>query len=900
MPIAVSVAASAGMTGGLVFDIGLSKWWAVGGWTASMMTAAGLTFYAERSSAVETIDRAEGQRYVDQLEREPVFAGRTTLAQALCAALSDVSPADRFPRSGVETQSRASVVVVHGAAGAGKTTLALYSAHQVKRSFPDGRLYVNLRGDGSMPVSAGDALEHFLRSLGIAPTEVPRTVGDRAALFRSLAESLRILVFLDNAHSTEQIRPLIPAGPGCAVLITSRRALSVGNIGHRRMVRVALPESSDALAVLSCWAGEERVREDPATAVDIIQFCGHLPIALKIVGAKLAARPDLTLAMMRTRLEDERHRIRELRDDNESLHACLLLTYEDLSPAGQRLLGAIATLPAGRLTPWHFQLFHEADPHHEIDELVETCMVDAAGTAGDPTPSYRLHDLIRVFAAEQHGVMPPEQRHTRLRAAIEGYARTALRLAAFRAPEIATDESVSPLRELDGLLGPEWIAAEADRIVWACGKAHEVGAGEAAPRLAEALACFVDDIPIVAERVTDLFETTAAGHEPSAGAVPHPPPGTTPAPHPRSADACRRALATLLSGRRDNAAALAHLDTAPESNPYAAARAEVLRAWIVREEEGFVAAERRMTAAVEQLRRLDDRWHLAQALEMLGELRRWIGNPSDGEQCQREALAIIEEFQDVRARARLRRTLGETLGYQRRLTEAAQLLGDALGDFRQLGDRSWQARTYYSLGNVQRALGRRNEALRGFDKALRIFEQLGDPMWVGRVHNARSRVFAGLSDYVRAYADQETALQIFEEQGHDLWYAHTLRFVGWLHIRTGCHQDALVPLEQVARTTKAAGDAHSEAAARYLLGIAHRELGHFAAARTEFEAANAIFARGNYQWNHAACTQDFVRMLRAAGEHAEADRLTEALMRENPHFPNMRDRDGAVTVPDED
>jgi tetratricopeptide (TPR) repeat protein len=227
-------------------------------------------------------------------------------------------------------------------------------------------------------------------------------------------------------------------------------------------------------------------------------------------------------------------------------------------------------------------------------------------------------------------------------------------------------------------------------------------------------------------------------------------------------------------------------------------------------------------------------------------------------------------------------------------------LDAALSDFRQLGDRSWQARTYYSLGNLQRALGQRNEALRGFDKALRIFEQLGDPMWMGRVHNARSRVFAGLSDFARAHADQEAALRIFEEQGHDLWYAHTLRFGGWLRIRTGRPQDALAPLEQVARTTEAAGDAHSEAAARYLLGIAHRELGHFAAARTEFEAANVIFVRGNYQWNQAACRQDLVRTLRAAGEHAEADRLTEAMMRDNPHFPGMRDRNGAVAIPDED
>ncbi|MGW8889175.1 NB-ARC domain-containing protein [Streptomyces sp. NPDC055749] len=370
------------MLGDLLFGVGLPPLLASGVLIVAMGLVAGLTFAGERRAVALVGDAAADRRHVDQLKPAPVLVGRVELVQALCSTLRDVGPAQGAINTADPTQGRANVVVLHGAGGTGKTTLATYAAHQVKASYPDARLYIDLRGDDN-GVRSTDALEHFLRSLGVTPTEIPGPVGDRAAMFRSLVGPLRALVFLDNAKSTEQIRPLIPAGPGCAVLITSRRRLTIGNISHRGMVRVSLPEEDEALAVLSHYAGRERVLEDPAAALKIVQFCGRLPLALEITGARLSSRPDLTLNRMCARLDDERSRIGELRYDDASLQACLLISYRDLSKEARQILSGISALPRGRLTNWHVAAMGGSalSSNRVVDELMETCMMDASGTS---------------------------------------------------------------------------------------------------------------------------------------------------------------------------------------------------------------------------------------------------------------------------------------------------------------------------------------------------------------------------------------------------------------------------------------------------------------------------------------------------------------------------------------
>jgi tetratricopeptide (TPR) repeat protein len=869
------------MAGDLVFGVLHGKW-AVAGWTASALVAGGLAFVVHRRSA-EARAAEEARPSIDQLPSERDLVGRSVLSQALLQQLEDVQPTRGFLHTAHPAQGQATVVVVHGAAGIGKTTLALHTAHRAKASYPDARLYIDLRGDGDSPRTSAQALEWFLRSLGVASAEIPRSVGDRAALFRSLANPLRMLVFLDNAHSAEQILPLIPAGPSCAVLITSRRALSIGNIARRRMIRVELPEEDEALAVLTHYASEQRIREDPAAALDIVQFCGRLPIALRIVGARLRSRPGLTLRHMCARLESERSRLRELTYDSESLQACLLLTYRDLAQESRCAFGLLACLPAGRLTNWHIARtgLPEGMATAVADELVETCMMESAG-GDDAGPRYWIHDLIRVFAAQQYEQLPSDERRRSERELVDAYRTAALRLASARAPELAAEEPVSPAADLDGMRAAEWIAAEADRLAWAHARARELGMERTASLIAESVSYFLEDLSLTSESSGSLF----AGD---------------PSDEPRAAHALARARASLLLAAHDPESALSALSSeTADADAYATARREALVARIHTVKSDFPTALDHMSRAVATFRSLGDDWHLLVSLEKLGELLRAQGRPEEAEARQREALALVERFDDLRARARLRRTLAETLGYLRKLAEAAELLDAAVTDFRRLGDRVWEAASLYALGKIYRLLGRRTEALDCYDKALDIFGPMGERLWVGRVRNARIRVLAGMGRMDRAQAEAQQALEIFDELGHTLWHAHTLRDVGWLHLKAGRPTDAVPPLESAAATSERAGDAYAEAMARHLLGVAYRNTGHTTDARRELDKALDIYRRGGYAWNEAACTHDLVRALRIEGLNDEADEVESAARNSGPVFARMAGRDGATAIPDED
>ncbi len=204
------------------------------------------------------------------------WVGRRTLLDGLLATLRDVPAPTGGTLSVGLSHSQSKIVAIHGAPGTGKTTLALNAAHRVKDDYPDGQLHLALRGDGDEPMTSADALEELLLRLGVARADIPARVADRAARLRTLTNDLRLLIVLDNAHNAEQVRPLLPVGAGCAVLITSRRALSVGDVA-RPPVHVSLPNEDDALSVLAHWAGEDRIAADLATALRITRFCGRLP-----------------------------------------------------------------------------------------------------------------------------------------------------------------------------------------------------------------------------------------------------------------------------------------------------------------------------------------------------------------------------------------------------------------------------------------------------------------------------------------------------------------------------------------------------------------------------------------------------------------------------------------------
>lgn len=253
--------------------------------------------------------------------------------------------------SGVEERVTAVVVsAIAGKGGVGKTTLAIHVAHQVRAWFPDGQLYVNLRGAEAQSLDPADVLAEFLRNLGVAPTAVPDGLAVRARLYRARLSGRRVLVVLDNAADEAQVRPLLPGDPGCAVLVTSRSRLA----GLEGAITVDLDvlEPGEAVELLGKVAGPERVAGEPEATAELARVCGYLPLAVRIVGARLAAKPHWRLAAYAGRRRDERKRLGELRVGDLEVRASFALSYQALRQDERQAFRLLGSLDAPDFQAW--------------------------------------------------------------------------------------------------------------------------------------------------------------------------------------------------------------------------------------------------------------------------------------------------------------------------------------------------------------------------------------------------------------------------------------------------------------------------------------------------------------------------------------------------------------------
>jgi tetratricopeptide (TPR) repeat protein/transcriptional regulator with XRE-family HTH domain len=293
------------------------------------------------------------------------------------------------------------ISAISGTAGVGKTALAVHWAHTVAGRFPDGQLYVNLRGyDPAQPVAPGEALAGFLTALGVPGPLIPADEADRAAAFRSALAGRRVLIMLDNASEPGQVRPLLPGEPGCLVVVTSRDMLPglVARNGARRVVLDVLPPD-DAVALLRTLVGA-RVDADPAAAASLARLCCYLPLMLRLAAEQAAARPGQPLAVLADEL-DGQGRLDALEaggDDATAIRAVFSWSCRNLSPAAARTFRLAGLHPGAdfgidavaALTATSEQAAVQA-----LTELTRASLVHQTGAA-----RYGMHDLLRAYATE--------------------------------------------------------------------------------------------------------------------------------------------------------------------------------------------------------------------------------------------------------------------------------------------------------------------------------------------------------------------------------------------------------------------------------------------------------------------------------------------------------------------
>jgi DNA-binding SARP family transcriptional activator len=298
------------------------------------------------------------------------------------------------------------VGVIAGPAGIGKTALVVRWANQVAEKFSDGQLFAAMRGydPDHEPLEPADVLAQFLLSLGVRPDDVPLELDDRAALYRSLLAERRVLVVLDDARDSEQIRPLLPGGASSLVLITSRVRLDslVASLAARLLVLGTL-DTTDAERLIEETSGMPGGGRDPALRRQLAELCGHLPLALRIVGARLATRPQWSLGDLVDELADEHTRLEALHVEGSdtSVRAALDLTYRALQPTLAATFRMAGMFPGPRLGPYSVAALCStdvADARKRLWELATSFVVTEVSK-----DVFVLHDLVRIHARELAG-----------------------------------------------------------------------------------------------------------------------------------------------------------------------------------------------------------------------------------------------------------------------------------------------------------------------------------------------------------------------------------------------------------------------------------------------------------------------------------------------------------------
>nr|WP_318783538.1 BTAD domain-containing putative transcriptional regulator [Plantactinospora soyae] len=423
----------------------------------------------------------------EQLPRAvPEFVGRRAELASLDALLND----------GAQEPTTVVISAVSGMAGVGKTALALHWAHRAADRFPDGQLYVNLRGyDEAGVVSPPDALSGFLEALGVSHARIPSGTEARTGLYRSLLASRRMLVVLDNARDSAQVRALLPGAGGCMVVVTSRDRLD-GLIAAECAAPLTLGvfTAEESISLLASRLGASRLASEPATVADIVEAAGRLPLALSIVAARLATHPTFPLGAIAAELHSAEARLDALADGD--VRRVFSWSYLALGQDAARLFALLGLHPGPDLTAGAAAALAGVSTAAVTPRLRELTRLHLLA---EHTPGrYAFHDLLRAYAAE----FAESSERADERAAARGhlydhYLHAAYPAALLLQPQWPPIEPVPPLplparrpvTDHDGALA--WFTAEHRVLIRVVQQAAENGFEAYAWQIAWALNTFL-------------------------------------------------------------------------------------------------------------------------------------------------------------------------------------------------------------------------------------------------------------------------------------------------------------------------------------------------------------------------------------------------------------------------
>jgi tetratricopeptide (TPR) repeat protein/transcriptional regulator with XRE-family HTH domain len=693
-----------------------------------------------------------------------------------------------------------SIHAIGGMAGVGKTAFAVHAAHRLAGRFPGGQIFLPLHGHtpGQRPVGPADALASLLLTIGVPAGQIPADLQARTGLWRDRLAGRQLLLVLDDAADSEQVRPLLPGGGGNLVLVTSRRRLTA--LEDARVISLDTLPPREAAELLVRLAVRPGLSSADSGVGEITRLCGCLPLAIGMLARQLYHHPAWAVAGRAAELAATVDRLELLATENLSVAAAFDLTYDDLTPGQQRLFRRLGLHPGAEIDAYAAAALDGtplAAARRGLEALYQQYLLTESALG-----RYRMHDLIREHARILAGRLDPgddrEQASGRLLDYYQHAAARADALLAFHARAAAPAPAAGTVPPAVPVL-----ASRDQALAWA-----------RADR-ASLLAC-LDQVTAAGQHARVIALTAGL-----AGLLRHDGPWAEAITrHATAVQAARQ-----LGDRPGQAGALTDLGDARHMTG------------------DLPGAARDLQVALGIYRDLADRPGQARALKPLGYVRQTLGDWPGAARDFQEALGISKDIADRPGQANALTSLGHTGRLIGDLPGAARDLEEALGICRDIGDRLSQANALIYLGDVRLRTRDYPGAARDLQEALGINRDLGNRLGQANAlaHLGRLRMRTG--DYPGSARDLQEALGISRDLGYRHGEVIALNDSGTLSRTRGdlsqawsCHQQAL----NLARQMGAApGEAHA------LAGLARcaRAQGRTAEAEAGLRQALALFQR---------------------------------------------------------
>ncbi|GLW33563.1 AfsR/SARP family transcriptional regulator [Actinoplanes regularis] len=648
------------------------------------------------------------------------------------------------------------VIAIVGKPGIGKTTLGVHVSRRLMPQYPGGQLFADLHGRASRLVSPMQILERFLRTLGVPGGSIPDGLEERAEMYRGLLSDRRVLVVLDNVGNEAQVLPLLPGNPRTAVIVTSRSRL--GGLPGAIHVDVEVFDPRHSIELLSRIAGNGRVQAETEAAESLANLCGQLPLALRIAGARLSARPHWTVEQLARRLENESRRLDELKHGAMGIRVSISMTYDNISADARRLFRLLAVLDCLVFSGWVGAALLDVpleDAQDLLDDLADAQLVEITGTESGMHSHYRFHDLIRVFARERLATEEPVADRN---AALERALGALLFLAEEAHRRLHGDENLQVHSQAQRWELPRdtaqqlirepmnWFEWERQSLVAAVRQAARIGAVQLCWDLA------VTAVTIFESRVylNDWRET-----------------------HKVALTAVRQA-----GDRRGQAVIL-----------YSTGSLAIV-------EKRFADARQSLDEAAELFHAVDDAQGSALVSHNIAYLERMDGNLGEAARRYESALAVLRNGGDLAAAAYVLHNMAQVELERGDTDSAKDMLPQALELSRRAGSRRIEAQVLHRLGDAHLQADEPEEAAVAFGEALAAVHDLGDP--IGEAYALHGIAVAHLrgGDYTEAGTALNRAQLLARSNGERLVEARIAFSLGELALACGKPTQAVMHLHR--------------------------------------------------------------------------------------------------------